>query len=160
MRKWAAVLAIGLAGNGLALAQEADVEPYVQAFCGLRGVEGGAARIHLLSPGLAGEVMKALAENARLQAETPDEKPPLGDGVPYQGYPDAAPVCEPGAVARDGDAVVAEVKYSFPDAPDAGWTDRVVFIAGEGGVYVIDDIRYGAEGDDTLRQVLEAVFEF
>ena len=159
MHRWAAVLAIGLAGNGVALAQEADVEPYVQAFCGLRGVEGGAARIHLLSPALTAEVMKALAENARLQAETPDEKPPLGDGVPYQGFPDAAPVCEAGTVSRDGDAVVAEVKYSFPDAPDAGWTDRLVLVEGEGGVYVIDDIRYGADGDDTLRDVLEAAFD-
>ena len=161
MRKWAAVLSIALAASGgAALAQEVDVEPYVQAFCSLRTADNGAARIYLLSPSLAAAVMEAQAKNAVLQAETPDEKPPLGDGVPYQSYPDAAPRCGPGEAGRDGEAVVAEVVYSFPDTEGSDWTDQLVLVEGEGGVYVIDDIRYGAEGaEGTLRSFLETAFE-
>lgn len=159
MRKWATVLSLMLAATGGAVAQENDVEPYVQAFCGLREADGGAGRLYLLSPSLAAVVQEALAKNAELQAATPDEKPPLGDGVPYQSQPDAAPSCEPGAVTADGGATIAEVVYSFPDDAAAGWTDRLVLVEGEGGVYVIDDIRYGSEGDeDTLRHTLEQAF--
>lgn len=159
MRKWAAVLSITLAASSAAVAQDIDAEPYAQAFCSLRQADGGAARLYLLSPSLMAAVMGALEENARLQAETPDEKPPLGDGVPYQSRQDFAPECEPGATAREGNAIVADVVYSFPDAPDAGWTDRLVLIEGEGGTYLVDDIRYGPEGEeDTLRGVLEEAF--
>lgn len=158
MKKWAAVLAMGLATTCAALAQDADVDAYVQAFCGLREADGGAGRIYLLSPGLTEVVTAALEKNAEIQAEYPDEKPPLGDGVPYQGFQDYAPVCEPGASFAKGDKIIAEVKYAFPDE-DAEATDRLVLVKGEGGVYVIDDIRYGAEGDDdTLRNALAGAF--
>lgn len=159
MRKWAVVLAMTLATTFVASAQDADVDAYVQAFCGLREADGGAGRIYLLSPGLTEVVTAALEKNAAIQAKTPDEKPPLGDGVPYQGFQDYAPVCEPGASVAEGDKVVAEVKYAFPDEEGAKATDRLVLVKGEGGVYVIDDIRYGAEGDEnTLRSALAGAF--
>ena len=161
MKNWAAVLSIALASSSApAAAQDTDPEPYVLAFCGLREADGGAGRIHLLSPSLAGAIQEAMAKTAKLQAERPDEKPPLGDGVPYQSRSDSAPACGSGAVTEDNGAVIAETVYSFPDQPDAGWTDRLVLIEGEGGVYLIDDIRYGAEGDeDTLRHALEQAFD-
>lgn len=160
MKKWAAVLPLMLVATGGAVAQENDVEPYAQAFCGLREADGGAGRLYLLSPSLSAAVQEALAKNAELQAAAPDEKPPLGDGVPYQSQPDLAPLCEPGAVTTDeGGATIAEIVYSFPDDAGAGWSDRLVLVEGDGGVYVIDDIRYGAEGDeDTLRHALEQAF--
>ena len=159
MRKWAAVLAMTLATTCVASAQDDDVDAYVQAFCGLREADGGAARIYLLSPGLTEVVTAALEKNAAIQAETPDEKPPLGDGVPYQGFQDYAPVCEPGKSVAEGDKVVAEVKYAFPDQQDADAMDRLVLVKGDGGVYVIDDIRYGVEGDEnTLRSALAGAF--
>lgn len=159
MRKWAAVLAMTLATTYVASAQDDDVDAYVQAFCGLREADGGAARIYLLSPGLTEVVTAALEKNAAIQAEIPDEKPPLGDGVPYQGFQDYAPVCEPGESVVEGDKIIAEVKYAFPDQHEANATDRLVLVKGDGGVYVIDDIRYGAEGnEDTLRSALAGAF--
>jgi hypothetical protein len=159
MRKWAAALAMGLATTCVASAQDADVDAYVQAFCGLREADGGAGRIYLLSPGLTEVVTAALEKNAAIQAGNSDEKPPLGDGIPYQGFQDYAPVCEPGAFVAEGDKVIAEVKYVFPDEQDAEAMDRLVLVKGDGGVYVIDDIRYGAEGDDdTLRGALADAF--
>lgn len=159
MRKWAAVLAMTLATTCVASAQDDDVDAYVQAFCGLREADGGAARIYLLSPGLTEVVTAALEKNAAIQAETPDEKPPLGDGVPYQGFQDYAPVCEPGESVVEGDKIIAEVNYAFPDEEGAKATDRLVLVKGEGGVYVIDDIRYGADGDkNTLRSALAGAF--
>ena len=159
MRKWAAVLAMTLATTYVASAQDDDVDAYVQAFCSLREADGGAGRIYLLSPGLTEVVTAALEKSAAIQAETPDEKPPLGDGVPYQGFQDYAPVCEPGKSVAEGDKVVAEVKYAFPDQQDADAMDRLVLVKGEGEVSVIDDIRYGAEGDEnTLRSALAGAF--
>ena len=162
MRSWAALLPVLMAvGGGVAAAEEIEAEPYAQAFCSLRTADGGKARIHLLSPSLVAAITEALEKNAALQAAAPDEKPPLGDGIPYQSHPDHAPECRSGAVAIEGDsALVTEVVYSFPDDPQAGWTDRLVLVEAEGGAYVIDDIRYGAEGDaDTLRAFLDTVFD-
>ena len=158
MKLIAVALGAALMMGTVAHAQQDEAAPYVQAFCGLRAVEGGNARIHLMSPSLVELVNKALAVNAKLQAETPDEKPPLGDGVPYQSYPDVAPKCEPGAAAKDGDAIVAEVKYSFPDSPDANWTDRLVLVADDAGTLLVDDILYGETGEDgTLRAFLDDI---
>lgn len=161
MKIWAAVLSFAFVVNGgVAIAQEAGGEPYVQAFCSLRTADWGRARIYLLSPSLTAAVTEAQERNDKLQAERPDEKPPLGDGVPYQSQPDVAPECEPGASAREGEAIVAEVVYSFPDEPSAGWTDRLVLVEAEDGSYVVDDIRYGTQGDeDTLRSFLERAFD-
>lgn len=156
----AALLATALLTGGSALAAETDAIPYAEAFCSLRTADFGAARFYLLSPALAAAVVAALERNAAIAAENPGDKPPLGDGIPYQSYPDAAPSCAAGTVTAEGDRLVAEVKYSFPDAPDAGWTDRLVLVAGDGGVLLVDDIRYGAEGDEgTLRATLDEAFE-
>lgn len=158
MRKLVATLALGLAVTGAAAAQDDLGTPYVQAFCVLADAEGGMGRLYLVTPGLNDTIMAALAENARLQAETPDEKPPLGDGIPWQSYPDAAPVCEAGATTADGDRLVAQVRYRFPDQPDGDWIDRLVLVKGADGAYTIDDVLYGEEGEESLRGVLAEVF--
>lgn len=158
MRRLVAALLMGVAMQGVALANDDEAKAFAQAFCSLGDLEQGMGRMYLLSASLTEAVKSALAENAKLQAATPDEKPPLGDGVPWQSVPDRAPVCEAGAVLAEGESTLVEVRYSFPDAPDANWTDRLVLIPG-GGALVIDDIRYGAEGDDdTLRKALTEAF--
>lgn len=158
MRRRAAALAFGLALTGMAAAQDDLGTPYVQAFCVLANAEDGMGRLYLVTPGLSDAIMKALGENETLQAETPDEKPPLGDGIPWQSFPDAAPVCEAGATVADGDRLIAQVRYRFPDQPDGGWIDRLVLVKGTDGAYAIDDVLYGEDGEATLRGALADAF--
>jgi hypothetical protein len=158
MRSLAATLALGLALTGAAAAQDDLGTPYVQAFCVLAGAEGGMGRLYLVTPGLNEAITAALTENAKLQAATPGEKPPLGDGIPWQSFPDVAPVCEAGVTTADGERLIAQVRYRFPDKPDADWTDRLVLVKGADGTYTIDDVLYGEEGEDSLRGVLAEAF--
>lgn len=158
MRRLAATLAFGLALTGAAAAQDDLGTPYVQAFCVLANAENGMGRLYLVTPGLGDAIMKALGENEKLQAETPDEKPPLGDGIPWQSFPDVAPVCEAGATTTDGDRLIARVQYRFPDQPDGNWIDRLVLVKGPDGAYTIDDVLYGEEGEDSLRGALANAF--
>jgi len=151
-------LAAGLALTGAAAAQVDLGTPYVQAFCVLSSAEDGMGRLYLSSPGLNEAIMKAVAENERLQATAPNEKPPLGDGIPWQSFPDVAPVCEAGATTQDGDRLIAQVRYRFPDQPDGDWIDRLVLMKGADGAYTIDDVLYGEEGDESLRGVLAEAF--
>lgn len=158
MRRLAATLAFGLALTGAAAAQDDLGTPYVQAFCVLANAEDGMGRLYLVTPGLSDAIMAALGKNEKLQAETPDEKPPLGDGIPWQSFPDVAPVCEAGATVADGDRLIAEVRYRFPDQPDGNWSDRLVLVKGADGAYTIDDVLYGEEGEDSLRGALANAF--
>ena len=99
------LLAAGMAlcGASAALADD-DAVAMAQAFCSLRTVEGGNALMHLVSPSLREEIGKALAENAKMQEAAPDEKPPLGDGIPWHSRPDVSDTCEAGAVTAEGQA--------------------------------------------------------
>jgi hypothetical protein len=158
MRRLAASLALCFPFAGAAVAQDDPGAPYVQAFCALASAENGMGRLYLVTPGLNEAIMAALRENATWQAANPGEKPPLGDGVPWQSFPDVAPACEPAGTTAEGEALVATVKYDFPDSPDAGWTDRLVLVKGADGAFAIDDIRYGDDGEETLRGVLAGAF--
>ncbi len=154
------LLAAGMtiAGASSAFADD-DAVAMAQAFCSLRTVEGGNGLMYLASPALQEAIAVALAENTRMQEAAPDEKPPLGDGIPWQSYPDVSDTCEAGNVTAEGDARIAEVRHGFKDNAGADWIDRLVLVAGDGGTLLIDDVRYGAEGDsDTLRGVLTGVF--
>lgn len=157
--KFRAVLLVAGLVLGGASAARADDEAVAmaQAFCSLRTVEGGNALINLVSPSLREAIDVALAENAKIQAAAPDEKPPLGDGIPWHSYPDLSDTCEAGAVTVEGEARVVEVTYGFTANAGAAWTDRLVLVPGGGGVLLVDDVRYGTEGGDTLRGVLQGV---
>lgn len=159
MRLIAATFGIALLTQGTAFAQDDVTVPYVQAFCSLGTVDGGSGRAYLATPELGEAIRTAMAENARLQEADPQEKPPLGDGVPWQSFQDVAPACEPGAVTTEGERLVAEVKYSFPDSPGSGWIDRLVLVKAPDGVLYVDDVRFGATGEDeTLRKTLAEAF--
>lgn len=154
------LLAAGMSIGGVSAALADDeAVAMAQAFCSLRTVEGGNGLMYLASPALQEAIAVAMAENAKIQQAAPDEKPPLGDGIPWQSYPDVSDTCEPGNVSAEGDAKIAEVKHGFDDEANEGWTDRLVLVAGEGGTLLVDDVRFGPEGDhDSLRGVLIGVF--
>ncbi len=159
MRLIAAALGLALSMQGAAFAQDSDAVAYVQAFCSLGTVDGGAARAYLATPELSDAIKTAMAENAKMQDANPEEKPPLGDGIPWQSFLDVAPVCEAGSIEAEGDRTVAQVRYSFPDSPGSGWTDRLVLVKAPDGVFYVDDVRYGETGEEeTLRKTLSEAF--
>ncbi|HZY69077.1 MAG TPA: hypothetical protein VFE52_10835, partial [Devosia sp.] len=70
-----------------------------EIFCLSRLGSDDAAISGLLTPALAADIDAAgVANDAWIAANPPDEKPPLGDGIPWQSYPDYAPECSVGLV--------------------------------------------------------------
>jgi hypothetical protein len=116
----------------------------------------------LLTPGLAQAIADAEQKDAEWAALNPGEKPPLGDGIPWQSWQDYAPECTVGlADATQGEAFL-DITYTFPDSPGLSLTDRLHLIEVDRptystGVWRIDNVIYQDGGD--LRSVLTAVFD-
>ncbi|MEP9370976.1 hypothetical protein [Mesorhizobium sp. KR1-2] len=131
------------------------------AFCQTRVADDEAGVRDLLTPSLRDAVTEAERRNDAIAKAVPDEKPPFGDGIPYQSYPDVAPVCEPGAVTDADGRTLVEVSYKFPHSPEADWTDRLAVLSAPEG-WLVDDILYertaGETEEVTLRTVLESAF--
>ncbi|MCX7304490.1 MAG: hypothetical protein NTV73_09130 [Hyphomicrobiales bacterium] len=134
----------------------------VAAFCKARLAYDEQATLALLTPSLLKVIDEAKARNDVIAKATPDEKPPFGDGIPYQAFPDAAQGCEAGKVTEKPGRIEAEVIYRFRDAPKADWTDRLKLVA-EGDRLLIDDIQFAnvanGEPDQGLRIVLFNAFD-
>ena len=98
----------------------------------------------LLTPALAEAIAAAETRNAKFKAQYPDDKPPLGDGLPWRSYPDFADGCTVGAVFLAPDAATAgvEINYSFKADPSANYTDTLQLkqTTGTDRFYQIDDI--------------------
>lgn len=155
------ILKSALAGALLAIAlpayaqQETPVQ-VAQKFCDTHRTgtaEAEQATMLLLTPSLKAAMDDAVKKNDAWETAHPGEKPPLGDGVPFQSYPDVAEKCVAGAVSADGTEV--DIEYQFDD-PLANWTDRVK-LATVDGKLLIDDVLYGVNGyDQSLRSALES----
>jgi hypothetical protein len=153
------VFAVWCCGAALALETPREIGT---AFCAARVADAEQQVRALLTPSLLKAIEEAERRNDAIAKATPDEKPPLGDGIPYQGFPDHAPVCKPGEARQSAGATELEVAYEFPDTPDAGWTDRLVLIKSDNG-FLIDDILYQIPANHTeqigLRSVLFNAFD-
>ena len=98
-----------------------------QIFCLARMGSDEGPISGLLSPELTAGIADAWMRNdAWIAANPPDEKPPLGDGIPWQAWPDYAPECSVGLATLMKTDARLEISYSFPDAPDAGFTDTLL----------------------------------
>jgi len=133
-----------------------------EAFCKTRLTSDEAAVGELLTPSLRDAIKVAEDRNQVIAEANPDEKPPFGDGIPYQSFMDAPDGCTPGAPVEKGSVVEVPVTYAFDDTPSAGWTDTLVMApAGDG--YLIDDIVFVGAPDDSepvrLRSVLLDAFD-
>jgi len=132
------------------------------AFCAAR-LEDDEARVKpLLTPSLLELIDEAQARSKAVADANPDEKPPLGDGIPYQAFPDKADTCLPGQAANQDGRVELPLAYGFENAPDANWTDTLVLVPAEGKL-LIDDIRFQGSADGsgvvTLREILSEAFD-
>lgn len=133
-----------------------------EAFCKARLADNEPATLILLTPSLVKAIEEAKARNDVIAKATPDEKPPFGDGIPYQSFPDVAEKCEVGAIGDKAGSVEVEIKYLFPGTPNADWTDRLK-LAAEGDTLLVDDILFAdvanGEPDQGLRRVLFEAFD-
>ena len=138
-----------------------DAKQLGDLFCvvGKSGRDGGDfGRLYLVTRALGAAIDEAVKKNDAIAAARPDEKPPLGDGVPFQSYPDEAPVCHAGKFTDADGKQTVEIEYIFADTPDANWTDRLVLV-GEGGRPRIDDVLYGTDNSGGgLRKALVDLF--
>lgn len=132
-----------------------------QIFClsRLGGDEGPIRGIQ--TPVLAAAIDDAWARNDEwLAANPPGEKPPLGDGIPWQSWPDYAPQCSVGEASYEMDEAGVAIEYAFPAEPDANFTDtlRLKLIEGQYGwrVWRLDNVAYEVGGD--LRTALVSAF--
>lgn len=132
-----------------------------QIFCLSRLGNDMAPVNGLLTAGLTDEIADALARNDEIQKAHLDEKPPLGDGIPWQAYPDYADQCQPGSVNFMMDEARIRIDYAFKDYPDANFTDTLALKLIDDStlgarIWRIDNISYATDGD--LRAVLASAF--
>lgn len=156
------VVALTMAAAAARADNSGDAKKLGDLFClvGMNARDGGEfARIYLVTRPLAVAIDAAQKRSDAIAAAAPGDKPPLGDGVPFQSYADSAPVCHAGTFAEaDGKQTVA-VEFIFPDTPDGNWTDRLVVVP-EDGRLRIDDVLYDDKGSGgSLREALVAVFD-
>ncbi len=132
------------------------------AFCAARMKNDEKQVRALLSPSLLEVIEEAETRNDAIAKATPDEKPPLGDGIPWQGFPDQAPLCKAGEAKQVPGRTEVLVRYEFPDTPNAGWTDKLLLVSAGSGL-LIDDILYQIPANHTeqigLRSVLFNAFD-
>ncbi len=93
-----------------------DPREVAEAFCKAREANNDDATRALLTPSLIGEVDAAQARSDVIAKANPEDKPPLGDGIPYQAFPDVPKDCTVGDVAERSGSIEVKVTYSFPDA--------------------------------------------
>lgn len=132
-----------------------------EIFCLARVADDMAPVDGLLTPGLRAAIAEAAEKNADIAARYPDEKPPLGDGVPWSSWPDYSPDCAPGAAELMMDEARIAISYRFPDEPAADYTDYLwLRLVDEPltnrRVWRIDNLAYGTDGD--LRTALQLAF--
>jgi hypothetical protein len=138
------------------------VEELAQAFCATRVKSDEEAVKPLLTRSLLAVIKDAEERNDIIAKGNPDEKPPLGDGVPYQSFPDVPDRCEASPPVAKGGTIEVPVKYEFKAYPDATWTDTLLLVD-DGGSLKINDIRYPGSADGSaqlgLRDVLTGAFD-
>lgn len=122
-----------------------------QIFCIGRQGNDMAPVLALTSPVLNAAIAYAEARSAAIQLAAPDEKPPLGDGVPWQSWQDYAPQCTVGEIKTSATMTGVSIDYAFPDQPDANWSDTLVLVPvvtkpGMPPFLRIDDITYATGG--------------
>lgn len=158
-----AIAALALLAWTPAAAQSPGLAPEQlgQIFCISRVASDTGPIEGLLTADLKAVLAAAEADNAEIAAQYPDDKPPLGDGIPWQAWPDYAANCESGQAELMKDQARVAISYDFPETPHADYTDylwlRLVDepVTGQ-RVWRIDNLAYATDGD--LRAVLASAF--
>jgi hypothetical protein len=156
----AILIGCALAFGVLAHAYAAETaESVAAAFCSVRAAPDQAVYDPLLTASLKQLIAEAWKKNEEFKEANPGDKPPLGDGIQFQSYPDQSPVCRAGAVTPGMASTTVDIEHLFPDTRDADWTDRLVLLP-DGDRLLIDDVLYGPEQFKLgLRAVLQSIVD-
>jgi hypothetical protein len=116
----------------------------------------------LLTPDLAAAIEDAEAKDTAYEEQHPGDKPPLGDGIPWQDAPDYAADCTVGAVSLQSDEATVAISHGFPEYPKGNFTDilRLKLVSDpllDERLWRIDNISYASKSD--LRTLLKEIFE-
>jgi hypothetical protein len=113
----------------------------------------------ILSPALTAAIAEAEAKDAAWAAANPGDKPPLGDGIPWQTWPDYAPKCSVRNVSLNSAGYAeVEIRYDFPSTPHAEYSDTLLLKSIDTDGYGInrwriDNIHY-EDGNDLVAQLV------
>ncbi|WP_297112450.1 hypothetical protein [uncultured Devosia sp.] len=138
-----------------AIADSSTAEAVAGTFCAAM-LDGTPDPTTMVTPALGEMIATALARNADIQATAPDEKPPLGDGIPWSSWPDRPDTCEIELTEAYDGAAMVNITYGFSGAPEASYTDTLVLMEGE-AAWAIDDVILA--DNQTLRGLLTTVFD-
>jgi hypothetical protein len=133
-----------------------------QIFCFSRTGNDEAVIDGIMTAELKAAIADAWVKSDAWETANPGEKPPLGDGIPWGTWTDDAPECTVGLVTLMKTDAKVEIKYGFPDQPDANYTDtlllkKVDMTDYQTSFWRIDNIAYSAGSD--LKAQLVAIFE-
>ncbi|MEO8882150.1 MAG: hypothetical protein ABI377_01835 [Devosia sp.] len=133
-----------------------------QVFCISRVGNDMAPVEAIVTPSLKQAIAKADALDAAWQKKNPGEKPPLGDGLPWQASPDYTANCTASDSATTGKDARVNISYSFADDPAGNYTD-VLELKPEldkdigDNVWRIDDVMFADKS--TMRQQMVDAFK-
>lgn len=132
-----------------------------QIFCFSRLGNDEAVISGVLSADLQTAIAEAWAKDEAWENANPGEKPPLGDGIPWQAWPDYAADCKVGLVSLMKTDARVEINYAFPEDPAGNFTDTLLLKKIDQpdygvGFWRIDNIAYSTGGD--LKAQLLAAF--
>ncbi len=112
----------------------------------------------IITPGLKKAIAKADALDAAYEKKNPGEKPPLGDGLPWQSSPDYSAKCTADAPSSTAKEARVSITYAFDGAPSV--TDTLLLrpvpnpdMGDE--VWRIDDVLY-ADKSGMRQEMLDA----
>jgi hypothetical protein len=133
-----------------------------QIFCFSRLGNDEAVLDGVLTAELKTAIADAWTKNEAYEKQYPGEKPPLGDGIPWQAWPDYAAECTVGLVTLMKTDAKVEINYVFPEDAAANFTDTLLLKRVDQpdygtGFWRIDNIAYSTGGD--LKAVLVGAFE-
>ena len=133
-----------------------------QIFCISRVGNDMAPVEAIVTPSLKQAIAKADVLNAAWQKKRPDEKPPLGDGLPWQASPEYTTNCTASDSATTGKDARVNISYAFADYPAGNYTDvlelKPIFNKDIGdNVWRIDDVMFADKS--TMRQQMVDAFK-
>lgn len=133
-----------------------------QIFCLSRLGNDEAVLEGILTAELKAAIADAWVKDEAYEKQYPGDKPPLGDGIPWQAWPDYAAECNVGLVTLMKTDAKVEIGYVFPEDAEANFTDTLLLKKVDmpdygTGFWRIDNIAYATGGD--LKSQLIGAFE-
>jgi len=139
--------------------QTASPEEIATQYCTLITTHQPDTMGPLLTPSLTALMQQAQALSDAKAQQYPEDKPPLGDGIPYQTHPDDAPICRVVRTSGGAHRQTVTIFREFPEDPRANWADHLLLKRHQ-GQWRIDDVRYQDTGFRRgLRRFLKEVIE-